>query len=174
MKTTVCLALLLALPIVCAAVCTAQENPLWRPYSITPRADRTRHYELNGEWRLGWRDAPIDRVEELANQRQWINARVPATVQMALYYAGELPHPYYNLISEKYKWVNEKVWYYKRSFKTPADAKGNLSFLCFDGVDYFSRVWLNGKLLGRHEGMFGGPAVEVGDSLKAEAQNELV
>ncbi len=72
------------------------EKDLWQPYAITPRAS-TQHINLSSEWQLGWRDAQIRSVDELATQNKWINARVPATVQMALYYAGELPHPYDNL-----------------------------------------------------------------------------
>lgn len=151
----------------------AQEPALWQPYYITPRM-AAQHIALNGEWRLGWRDAAINNVDELENQAKWINARVPATVQMALHFAGELPHPYYNLNSEKYKWVDEKVWYYKRAFDLPASAQGDRIFLCFDGVDYFARVWLNGKLLGRHEGMFGGPNIEVSEAAKYGTSNEII
>lgn len=149
------------------------EKTLWQPYSITPRPT-AQHVDLSGEWQLGWRDAQISNVDELANQNKWLRARVPATVQMALHYAGALPHPYYNLNSEKYKWVDEKVWYYKRSFDLAASAQGSNVFLCFDGIDYFARVWLNGQLLGRHEGMFGGPNIEVGEVVKFGARNEVI
>ena len=47
-------------------------------------------------------------------------------------------------------------------------------FLCFDGVDYYSRIWLNGHELGRHEGMHGGPMIEVGSLLKTDGPNELL
>lgn len=155
------------------------ERALWQPYYLTPRAasnanDAAQHIALEGEWQLGWRDAQVGGVDELKDQQKWIRARVPATVQMALHFAGELPHPYYNLNSEKYRWVDEKVWYYKRVFDLPASAKGSNVFLCFDGIDYFARVWLNGKLLGRHEGMFGGPVIEVSDAASFGGGNEVV
>jgi beta-mannosidase len=157
-----------------SVVATAQtEKPLWQPYSITPRAS-SQHINLSGEWQLGWRDAQVTNIDELQNQNKWIRARVPATIQMALHYAGELPHPYYNLNSDKYKWVDEKVWYYKRSFEVAASAQGSNVFLCFDGIDYFARIWLNGKLLGRHEGMFGGPNIEISDAVKFGASNEVI
>ena len=181
MKKTACPGLLAALPLACAVFAVAQTMPaekmLWQPYYVTPRAG-SQHIALDGEWQLGWRDAAIKSTNELgmqnSGQSKWIRARVPATVQMALHYAGELPHPYYNLNSEKYKWVDEKVWYYRRGFDLPASARGNNVMLCFDGIDYFARVWLNGKLLGRHEGMFGGPVVEVSEAVKYGASNELI
>ena len=56
----------------------------------------------------------------------------------------------------------------------PATAKENFIFLCFDGVDYFSKVWLNDTLLGVHEGMFGGPNVEVSRLLNHAGANEII
>jgi hypothetical protein len=76
------------------------EKTLWQPYYISPRTaseSAALHINLSGEWQLGWRDTANSGVDELASQSKWIRARVPATVQMALHYAGELPHPYYNL-----------------------------------------------------------------------------
>mgnify|MGYP004644516727 FL=1 len=44
----------------------------------------------------------------------------------------------------------ETVWYRKSfSFKK---SKGKRVFINFDGADYFTKVWLNGKYLGTHEG----------------------
>lgn len=44
----------------------------------------------------------------------------------------------------------ETVWYRKSfSFKK---SKGKRVFINFDGADYFTKVWLNGKYLGAHEG----------------------
>jgi beta-galactosidase/beta-glucuronidase len=47
-------------------------------------------------------------------------------------------------------------------------------YLCFDGIAYYSRVWLNGVLLGEHEGMFGGPVCDVAAHLIAGGENELI
>ena len=44
------------------------------------------------------------------------------------------------------------VWFRKR-FREPDVDLGKLT-LRFDGVDYYSEVWLNGKRLGSHEGYF--------------------
>lgn len=151
----------------------AAETPLWQPFRITPRGG-SQHIDLAGQWEMGYRDAGVTNISELVNQAKWIPASVPSTVQMALTRAGELPHPYYNLNSEKYKWVDEKVWYYRRTFDVPASAKGQNVFLCFDGIDYYARVWLNSTPLGRHEGMFGGPVIDVSEGLKYGQANEVV
>ena len=38
--------------------------------------------------------------------------------------------------------------------------------LCFKGVANKCRVWLNGQIIGEHEGMFGGPDIAVGSLLR--------
>ncbi|MNS27045.1 Beta-glucuronidase [compost metagenome] len=43
------------------------------------------------------------------------------------------------------------AWYH-RAFEVPADWAGREIALRFDAVDYEAKVWLNGKLLGTHEG----------------------
>jgi len=158
-------ALLLAVFITADA--TAAEKPakqapattpgLHQPYRITPRTG-AQHVTLDGEWQLGWGDAAIADLAELKAMTNWFAAQVPSTVQWALHRAGKFPHPYEHLNSKHYDWVDQKVWYYQRAFELPAKKSDGYVFLCFDGIDYFARVWLNGKLLGRHEGMFGGPA----------------
>jgi len=45
------------------------------------------------------------------------------------------------------------VWF-RRSFTVPASFAGKRVRLQFEGVDYFAKVWLNGELLGEHEGYF--------------------
>ena len=149
------------------------EKTLWRPYYISPRP-APQHLSLASDWQLGYRDRAIENLNELERGVRWIRTAAPSTVQWALYRAGELPHPYEHLNSKQYEWVDQKVWYYRRSFDLPASARGSYVFLCFDGVDYYSRVWLNGVLLGRHEGMFGGPAAEISESARYGSSNEVL
>jgi beta-mannosidase len=149
------------------------ERTLWQPYRITPRTG-AQHVSLNGPWQLGWRDVAVNDLAELNGLRTWFSAEVPSTVQWALYRAGKLPHPYQHLNSAQYAWVDEKVWYYRTSFVMPKVEGSSYVFLCFDGIDYFARVWLNGRLLGRHEGMFGGPDIEISKQLRPGAANEVV
>jgi beta-mannosidase len=154
------------------AAAPAAPAGLERPYYITPRAGAT-HLNLSNDWQLSWRDTQISSPRELASQSKWITVANPTSVHMALYQAGELPHPYYNLNSHQYRWVAEKAWYYRKSIQAPAIPAGHFAFLCFDGINYFARVWLNGALLGDHEGMFGGPNVEVSQLLKP-GSNEII
>src|SRR5690606_7809881 len=83
-------------------------------------------------------------------------------------------HPYEHKNSTQYRWVEEKAWYYRKTVYVPEDASGNFVFLNFDGIDYFAKVWLNGQLLGKHEGMFGGPNMEVSSLIRYGQDNEVI
>lgn len=76
--------------------------------------------------------------------------------------------------SKLYDFPDKTVWYYRKKFvPDKKDFDGN-AFLCFDGVSCFCRVFLNGTLLGDHEGMFGGPASDVTKYLNLTGENELI
>ena len=150
----------------------ARENLLSKPFYVDSHSGAA-HLSLNGPWDLGYRDVPIAAVADLEGQK-WIKATVPGSAQWSLYEAGILPYPYAHLNTRKYTWVPDKVWYYRRSFDVPIASKDLYNYLCFDGAGYFTRVWLNGTLIGRHEGLFGGPHVEVGHWLKFGGPNEIV
>ena len=76
--------------------------------------------------------------------------------------------------TKKYAWVPDKVWYFRRHFDVPAAAKEDYVFLCFDGTGYYTTIWINGTLVGRHAGLFGGPHVEVGQYLHPGQSNDIV
>ena len=143
---------------------------LRQPYYITPRLDN-QHVDISSNWKAGYLDDPIQSVSETGKIQDWIHVENPTSIQWALYKAGKLPHPYEHENSFQYRWVEDKLWYYQKEFTVSfAD---DYVFLCFDGLDYFSRVWLNGELLGRHEGMFGGPAIEISEKIKPGQKNIL-
>ena len=146
---------------------------LWQPYRITPRTG-AQHLALDGQWQLGWRDTAIVDTAELDAVTNWFPAQVPSTVQWALHRAGKCGHPYEHLNSKQYDWVDQKVWYYRHTLTLPPKQSDGYAFLCFDGIDYFARIWVNGELLGRHEGMFGGPAIEISPQARFGAANEII
>lgn len=145
-----------------------QDPPLSQPFHIWPRKANS-HLDLNGEWSLS--QLPDDQPPALA---ETIPVTVPDSVQWSLYEAGRLPHPYVGDNTHLYRGLDRRNWRYERRFQVAPDQHGRLAFLCFDGVDYDAVVWLNGRPLGAHEGMFGGPVVEVSSLLKSDEENELV
>lgn len=105
----------------------------------------------------------------------WLPAHVPATAQANLLAAGLIPDPYVDENNRELRWMEEQAWWFARRI-APSEIPSSAGriILQFDGVDYFCRVWLNGRLLGAHEGMFGGPQFDVTGHLDTGGENLLV
>ena len=62
------------------------------------------------------------------------------------------------------------VWY-KRELDIPADWKGKSILVHFGAVDYFARVWVNGKFVGEHRGGYTPFSVDITDALQEEGNS---
>ncbi len=131
-------------------------------FSLIPVAAREQgQISLDGEWELA--QAPDDpagapgAVQGLA----WTPVHMPNTVQHALFQAGKLDNPWYSDNYKKLQWIAQKDWYLRKTVTIPADWQDRQVRLTFDGMDYVGVVWLDGTLLGSHEGMFGGPTFDL-------------
>ncbi len=138
------------------------------PYYLEPRRDGA-HLSLDGEWDFGY--MPEQTAPEQVDFS--MTARVPGTVYRQLFAAGKMPDPCFGVNGKQFDWVDDQVWYYRRRFNLDREPSETAT-LCFDGSCYFTRVWLNGQLLGDHEGMFGGPSCEVSGLLNFRGENEIV
>lgn len=72
--------------------------------------------------------------------------------------------------------VNDDEWLHATTFTTLPELKeeGSRALLAFAGVDYFCDVWVNGRHVGRHEGVFAPFELDVTDALAPPgADNEL-
>lgn len=92
--------------------------------------------------------------DHMGDTLNWSCGHVPGDVFTDLWRVGRIDDPHYGRNSIKAKWVNEYEWWYMRFFNVPKEMKGKRLEVTFDGVDYACDVFLNGKLLGSHEGMF--------------------
>ncbi len=50
---------------------------------------------------------------------------------------------------------------YRKKFALNSQGFDGNAFLCFDEIAFYSRLWVNGTLLGDHEGMFGGLCCDI-------------
>ncbi len=144
-----------------------------QPYYIDRRRGE-RHVELDGVWDFFAADEAYELPTAIGPDSWCWQATMPNSVFLALQEAGVLPDPYVGTNSHLYRWVDEKVWYFRRRFTVAEALRVGNAFLCFDGVAYYSRVWVNGVLLGDHEGMFGGPVCDVLEHLHIPGDNELI
>lgn len=150
-----------------------KDHKLWQPYRICPRTN-AQHIDLSGKWELSHMDIPILSINDLKDRKDRFETQIPNAVQWSYYKAGKLPHPYFSLNSTQYQWILEKSWYYQREIEIPVTARGNEVILCFDGIDYFSRIWVNDTLVGLHEGMFGGPVVDISQLINFGKKNKII
>ena len=124
---------------------------------------------LNGDWELaeGGKDAARLRADAWEDS---IPAAVPGSVHTALERAGRIPDQTFGKNQVDVYPASFKTYWMRRTFARP---KGQGPYhLNFHGVAVRCAVWLNGKRLGEHEGMFGGPRFDVTDLL--EDKNTVV
>lgn len=123
------------------------------------------------DWQLGQAPAGAQphRADwtEMAHVERWWPARVPGDVHADLMRAGMLPDLTFGTRVTAAAWVNDSCWWVTRTFPNPAP-EGRRVHLLLRGVDYISDLFLNGRHLGRHEGMFSPQLVEVTGILQEE------
>ena len=161
--------------------------PHSRVYDVLPVAQRgASEISLDGEWELAEATHPFN--SEWVNEPgvtphehdvdieglEWKRVQMPATIQYALFQAGAIPNPWYGGNWKKLQWIQDRDWYLRRHFRIPADWSGRQIRLRFDGMDYTGAVWLDGKFLGIHEGMFGGPTFNISHAVATAQEHVLL
>ncbi len=102
----------------------------------------------------------------------------PQSKDMNLAKSIEVPGEW---VMQGFQVEKEKAATYWKSFTIPADWKGNLIRLRFDGVSSHGEIKVNGKTVGSHEGSFVAFEFDVTDAIKpgenlleAEVQSETI
>jgi len=128
--------------------------------------------DLNGTWLLRWDDGQRGgRVTRFMKPQSdllehAIQAQVPGEVHLDLVRAGLLQEPGEGLNCLAARWVEETIWYYRRSFEAPRLSAGERAWLVFECLDLAAVIYLNGKEVGRHTNSFYPCRVEVTDALQ--------
>ncbi len=136
------------------------------------------------EWTLsgGWKLRPAPDVREPAEAishpefsvREWWNATVPGTVLTTMVDQGIYPDPDYGLnnlaIPES---LNKQDYWYRTEFNAANEWKGRRITLTFEGINYASSVWLNGKQLGTIKGAFIRGVFDVTNAIRLGQTNVL-
>ncbi|WEV58905.1 hypothetical protein OZX67_08990 [Bifidobacterium sp. ESL0728] len=80
-------------------------------------------------------------------------------------------HPYWG---RDLRYFNEAPWWYRNVVDIADDMLGKPCILKFEHVDYYAKVWMNGVLLGEHEGYSAPFEFDVSDVVKAGANCLMV
>ncbi len=135
------------------------------------------HRSLNGRWRFHYAPRPElspDGFQDPAFRAdEWDSIRVPGNWQMQGY--GR-PH-YTNVV---YPWPvdpphvpdENPTGCYRRTFPLPEGWAGRRTFIVFDGVDSFFRLWVNGVEIGMSKGSRVAAEFDITDAVR-EGQNLL-
>ncbi len=133
-------------------------------------AERISEISLDGTWKLNWAEKSEGEKQGFYrsefNDSTWRLVSVPGTVHTQIL---EAPKIY----SREAEWISQKEWWYRRSFAAPLNSENKRLWLRFEATDYHADVYLNGELLGRHEGYIDPYEFDVTDKLKREGGNVL-
>lgn len=112
--------------------------------------------------------------QQALSEASWFGsmpAQVPGSVHTALLENEVIPDPYVGFNDRIARQQSYKTWWFKKTFTRPQGMVHEK--LVFDGVADSMTVWLNGQLLGSHQGMFGGPTFNIADAL-IDGENTLI
>jgi beta-mannosidase len=102
-----------------------------------------------------------------AKENKWLTATVPGTVHLDLMNNKIIPDPYKDENEKKVQWVENEDWDYQTIFKLSSKELENQNIdLVFNGLDTFSEIYLNGKLLQSTDNMFRKWTIPVKQNLK--------
>ncbi len=115
---------------------------------------------LDGAWSFAYDDAN----EGLRARWYQEGHSLPMTIQVPFTYQSELS----GIGDSAY----HPILWYKRTFSVPEDQAGKRVLLRFGAVDYACRVYLNGEMVGSHEGGYTPFTIDITTWLR-EGDNEL-
>uniref|UniRef100_UPI003FEE58F4 glycoside hydrolase family 2 protein n=1 Tax=Barnesiella intestinihominis TaxID=487174 RepID=UPI003FEE58F4 len=138
------------------------------PVSSVDTVRNREYFSLDGIWLMAEGGDEKLRLKDVWTDA--VEAVVPGSVHTALLMNRIIPDPYIGQNDSIAEQQSYKTWWFSKKFTLNEPLENPI--LSFGGVANRCTVWLNGKKLGSHEGMFGGPDFAVKKYLKKE--NTLV
>jgi beta-mannosidase len=106
-------------------------------------------------------------------EQKWLPAKIPGTVHLDLMDNKVIPDPFKDENEKKVQWIENEDWEYQTRFNVSSKELQNDHLdLIFNGLDTFSEIYLNGKLLKKTDNMFRKWEIPVKELLK-EGNNDL-
>ncbi|MBB4805050.1 beta-mannosidase [Chryseobacterium defluvii] len=90
-----------------------------------------------------------------SKENGWFPAKVPGTVHLDLMNNKVIPDPFKDENEKKVQWIENEDWEYQTRFTVSSKELKNQNIdLAFNGLDTFSEIYLNGRLLKKTDNMF--------------------
>ncbi|PKP33781.1 MAG: beta-mannosidase [Bacteroidetes bacterium HGW-Bacteroidetes-17] len=119
--------------------------------------------ELNRNWKF-----------RQAGNSEYLPAEVPGSVHLDMLNAGLIEDPFYRSNEDSIQWVANEDWEYLNEFELDKQfLKNKNTFLIFEGLDTYAKVYLNDSLLLQTDNMFRQWKVEVSSFLKQNNQLKI-
>lgn len=133
--------------------------------------------QIDSGWQVAQRHAgPIDLISLKTGESEWYPAMVPGYVHGALVDAGVIQDPNYRLGEKGCAWVDEADWTYRCTLDVTLEELNSRGrgrqFLCFECLDTFATVYVNGQFVGTADNAFIPQRFDVSDALIA-GENEI-
>ncbi len=133
---------------------------------------------LNGNWKLWYYNEGEGECKSVEKpgfyDEDWIKAKVPGDIHLALLDAGKIPDPYYGMNFRECYWAENVDWWYRREIEVSDNLKGIKNILVFYGLDTFATIYLNGREIGKTNNMFIKHSFDVTQKLNYGGSNLIV
>jgi len=88
-------------------------------------------------------------------EKSWLPAIVPGNVHMDLLENSLIEDPFFRMNEKEVRWIEYENWEYRSEFLlTEENLDHNNIELCFDGLDTFAEIYINGSLVFNSNNMF--------------------
>ncbi len=128
---------------------------------------------------LPWQFGPVERqpftaqpADDRAAAAEWLPARVPGDVRADLIAAGRIPPLDTPEGIAAGAWIDDRDWWYRVTLPGGL-APDEVAILEADGIDFYSAIWLDDRLLSTHAGMFSRQTAVLTPTLNAPGPHEL-
>ena len=132
--------------------------------------------DLNGRWKAAWsqHEGNTDKIPVDFNRPGATHAAVvPGDVHVDLMREGMLPDVFVGKNLLEAAWMEDKDWWFTRTFATPPRHAHERVLLVFHGLDTYGTIYLNGEVVGRTENMHRRYTFDVTEKLREAGENEL-